>query len=73
MVLLNEVDKPGSDIDSYVTNLDKIMLEQQVKIISIRKRLYYLYTKLKNEEALSSRFSQLNDNNKVFEKNDTGI
>lgn len=71
MRLLNEVDKPESEIDSYVTNLDKILLEKQNKIIAIRKRLYYLHIKLKDEEALSDKFKQLNDNSKFFEKDDT--
>jgi hypothetical protein len=28
MVLLNEVDKPGSDVEEYVTNLDQMLLKK---------------------------------------------
>jgi hypothetical protein len=28
MVLLNEVDKPGSDVEEYVGNLDTILLQK---------------------------------------------
>ena len=60
MAILNEVDKPGSDIDSYVTTLDRLLAEKQNKISVIRKKLFTLHSKLKDEEALSSRFAMLN-------------
>lgn len=28
MALLNEVDKPGSDVEQYVNNLDKLLLQK---------------------------------------------
>lgn len=28
MVLLNEVDKPGSDVEEYVNNLDQMLLNK---------------------------------------------
>ena len=68
MAILNEVDKPGSDIDLYVNSLDKLLLEKQNKIINLRKKLYNLYTKLKDEEALSNKFSIINDTSKILEK-----
>ena len=33
MQLLNEVDKPGSDVEEYAKNLDKVLLDK-IKIIS---------------------------------------
>ena len=39
MHLLNEVDKPGSDIDNYVTSLDKLLVDKMNKISEIRKKL----------------------------------
>ena len=68
MAILNEVDKPGSDIDSYVLTLDKLLVEKQNKIISIRKRLFGLHMKLKDEEALSSKFASINESSKFFDK-----
>lgn len=73
MTILNEVDKPGSDIDSYVTSLDKLLLEKQNKIISIRKRLYQLHTLLKDEEALSGKLSIVEDGKKPIFENELSI
>lgn len=73
MSLLNEVDKPGSDIDSYVLNLDRLLLEKESKIKEIRQKLYDLYIKLKDEEALSNKFSQINESSKFFDKEIDGL
>lgn len=64
MNILNEVDKPGSDIDLYVNSLDKLLIEKQNKIVNIRNKLFSLYSKLKDEEVLSSKFSDFNFTNK---------
>lgn len=73
MSLLNEVDKPGSDIDSYVLNLDRLLLEKERKTKEIRQKLYDLYIKLKDEEALSNKFSQINESSKFFDKEIDGL
>jgi kinesin family protein 2/24 len=36
MALLNEVDKPGSDVEDYVNNLDKLLLSKIDMIHKIR-------------------------------------
>ena len=36
MGLLNEVDKPGSDVEDYVSNLDKILAEKMEMIANMR-------------------------------------
>ena len=36
MVLLNEVDKPGSDVEEYVNNLDQILLKKMEMIKNMR-------------------------------------
>ena len=38
------------------------------KIVNLRKKLYSLYTKLKDEEALSNKFSIINNTSKILEK-----
>lgn len=73
MTILNEVEKPSSDIDLYVTSLDKILIEKQNKIIAMRKKLYDFFSKLKDEEALSSKLSGLDDNKKDEEIKDENI
>ena len=37
MQLLNEVDKPGSEVSEYVSNLDKVLLEKIKLIEEMRK------------------------------------
>lgn len=56
MMLLHEVDKPGSNVEEYVASLDGI-LESNVNMIgSIRRRLKTFETHLKEEEELSKKF-----------------
>lgn len=56
MLLLHEVDKPGSDVDEYVDNLDAL-LTHKLEIISILKsRLVQFKDHLKEEELLSKKF-----------------
>lgn len=37
MQLLNDVDKPGSDVEAYVASLDKLLQEKIAMITSMRK------------------------------------
>jgi len=70
MNLINEVDKPGSDIENYVVNLDKILLDKVRKINEIRQRLKKFRIMLKDEEALSAKFINSNDFIDMYEKNE---
>ena len=55
MALLNEVDKPGSDVDVYADNLEAI-LTHKIEIISLlRDRMRRFKRHLREEEALSNR------------------
>jgi len=56
MVLLNEVDKPGSDVEEYVTNLDKILVQKMEMIMNIREQLLNFHKHLKTEETLSKLY-----------------
>ena len=56
MLLLHEVDKPGSDVDEYVESLDAL-LSHKMEIISVLKsRLHQFKDHLKEEELLSKKF-----------------
>ena len=70
MNLINEVDKPGSDIENYVVNLDKVLLDKVSKINDTRQRLKKFRIMLKDEEALSAKFINSNDFIDMYEKND---
>ena len=72
MMLLHEVDKPGSDVDNYVDNLDGL-LGNKINLIQIlRKKLQVFKQHLVEEEALSKKFyEKKNEVMDVFDlKND---
>ena len=55
-MLLHEVDKPGSDIEDYVSQLDSILLNKMELIGLVRQRLIDFYTHLKMEENLQKLY-----------------
>lgn len=59
MTLLNEVDKPGSDVEVYARGLDRVLLKKIQIISDLRERLLNFYSHLKTEEHMS----------KLYEKN----
>lgn len=56
MMLLHEVDKPGSDIEEYVSSLDAVLLHKMELISVVRQRLVDFYTHLKMEENLQNLY-----------------
>ena len=53
MTLLNEVDKPGSDVEVYAKGLDRVLLKKMKIISDLRERLLNFYSHLKTEEHMS--------------------
>lgn len=58
MTLLNEVDKPGSDVEVYARGLDKILLKKMKIITDLRERLLNFYSHLKTEEHMSKLYER---------------
>ena len=56
MMLLHDVDKPASDVDVYVQNLDAILQHKSEIINMLRQRLQTFRSHLKKEEILSKKF-----------------
>ena len=56
MTLLNDVDKPGSDVEAYVASLDKLLTQKIEMITGMRKQLIDFHTHLKTEEAMSKLY-----------------
>ena len=56
MKFLHEVDKPGSDIEEYTTNLDKLLVNEIKKITELRTKLNKFRIMLKDEEILANIF-----------------
>jgi len=74
MMLLHEVDKPGSDVDEYVDSLDAILLHKLEIISMLRGRLVNFREHLREEEILSKKFyEQRTEILDVFDLNDSDI
>ena len=58
MALLNDVDKPGSDVETYVASLDTLLTQKIQMITAMRKQLITFHTHLKTEEAMSKLYQQ---------------
>lgn len=56
MLLLHEVDRPGSDVDEYVDSLDALLAHKNETITVLRSRLAQFKDHLKEEEMLSKKF-----------------
>jgi len=70
MVLLNEVEKPASDIDEYVDSLDTILAHKVEMINLLRSKLQVFKGHLREEEALSKKFhEQKNEMMDIFDLN----
>ena len=68
MVLLHEVDKPASDIDEYVQNLDNMLSHKAQMIEMLKGKLFRFREHLKEEEALSKKFhEQKNEMMDIFD------
>jgi len=59
MVFLNNVDRPGSDVDAYVAGLDRLLQLKAQFINDIRQRLDIFKDHLHQEDSLSRKFQQL--------------
>lgn len=59
MLILNEVEKPASDIDDYVANLEN-MINYKIDIMNaLKAKLLRLKGHLKEEENISKKFYEL--------------
>jgi len=59
MLILNEVEKPASDIDDYVANLEN-MINYKIDIMNaLKTKLLRLKGHLKEEENISKKFYEL--------------
>merc|ERR1712136_461240 len=59
MVHLNNVDRPGSDVDAYVAGLDRILRAKSTFIGEIQSRVSLFREHLHQEDSLSRRFQTL--------------
>lgn len=71
MAILHEVEKPASDIDNYVTNLENILNYKLEAINALKSKVLKLKDFLREEEQLSKRFyEQRNEAMDIFDLNE---
>ncbi|CAD8097658.1 unnamed protein product [Paramecium primaurelia] len=58
MMLLHNIDKPGSDVDEYVKGLDQILLTKIEEIQTLQFQLQTFRSHLSEEETLQKQFYQ---------------
>jgi len=58
MKFIHEVDKPGSDIEEYTNNLDKLLVQEIQTITNLRKKLIKFHIMIKDENALANLFGE---------------
>lgn len=56
--MLQEVEKPGSDIDFYVENLCKILVEKRTHLSQLKRKVDEFRQHLAEEHVLSSHCTQ---------------
>merc|ERR1712137_27979 len=59
MVHLNNVDRPESDVDTYVANLDRILKQKAQHINSVQQLVNVFKGHLQEEDILSRQFQSL--------------
>ena len=70
MNFLHDVEKPASNIDEYVDNLDAILLHKLETINRLRMKIQTFRGHLREEEALSKKFyEQKNEVMDIFDLN----
>lgn len=56
MAILKNVDKPGSDVESYVEHLDKILVRKIEMMVDLRRHVLDFYKNIKTEEILAKLY-----------------
>lgn len=67
MALLSEVDKPGSDVDQYVCELDKVLAMKEEMIRNLRRQLKTFNDHLRQEEQMATAFNARKSAMDVFD------
>lgn len=59
MLILKEVDKPGSDVENYVEKLDKVLVRKIDMMVDLRRQLLDFYKNIKTEEQMAKLFHEM--------------
>ena len=58
MALIAEVDKSGSDVERYINDLDKMLMQKMTMISALRKKLLVFNSHLQMEKNLQSLYQE---------------
>ena len=61
MTIIKEVDKQGSDVESYVEKLDKILTKKIDMMIELRGQVLDFYKNIKTEEQMAKLYQKLQE------------
>lgn len=59
---MEEVDKPGSDIDEYISNLDRILAEKLKSITNLQNKIAEFKSNLEEEKLTSKKIQEKRGN-----------
>jgi len=59
---LDEVDKPGSDIDEYILSLDKILMEKLKSIKNLQNKISEFKSNLEEERLINKKIQEKRGN-----------
>ena len=60
--MLDEVDKPGSDIDEYIMSLDKILMEKLKSIKNLQNKISEFKSNLEEERLINKKIQEKRGN-----------
>lgn len=67
MELLNDVEKPGSDIEAYLTNLEEVFNHEMGKMNFMMTRLKNFQKLLKEEKYMTQKIMKSNETLSLYE------
>ena len=70
MAILKNVDKPGSDVESYVEQLDKILVRKIEMMVDLRRHVLDFYKNIKTEEMLAKLYQTMQESQEDYEYDD---
>ena len=60
---MEEVDKPGSDIDEYILSLEKILKEKLKSITNLQNKISEFKNNLEQERLINQKIQEKRQNN----------
>lgn len=59
---MEDVDKPGSDVDDYINNLDKLLKEKMHSISNLQNKIKEFRNNLSEEQVVNKKIQEMKKN-----------